>query len=261
MYLSASLLPRARPATLTPMEHVPPEVFGEDYLYFYEGFLGDEASDAQVEAIWRVLELEEGVEVLDVPCGHGRIANRLADRGARVVGLDADAVFLERARADAAERNVEVEYVEGDMRSLPWEERFDLVLNWFTSFGYFDDAGNRAWLREARTTLRPGGRVVLDVHNRDAFARNWLPVTLTERDGDLLVDRHRFDLVSGRNETDRFVVRDGRIRRADYSVRFFTFTELRDWLVDAGFSAVEVSGHEGEPLSLQVRRMLVVATR
>ena len=130
------------------MEHVPPEVFGEDYLYFYDAVLTDEVSDAQTERIWRLLGLTADIMLLDVPCGHGRIANRLAARGARVTGLDADPLFLERARAEAKARGVEVEYVEGDMRTLPWEGRFDVVLNWFTSFGYFDDEGNRAWLRE-----------------------------------------------------------------------------------------------------------------
>jgi SAM-dependent methyltransferase len=243
------------------VEHVPPELFGEDYLYFYEGALSDELSDAQAERIWRLLGLQAGVEVLDVPCGHGRIANRLAARGARVTGLDADGSFLERARADAAERGVDVDYLQGDMRTLPWEARFDLLLNWFTSFGYFDDVENRAWLREARKALREGGRLVLDVHNRDAFARNWLPVTMSERGDDLLVDRHGLDLVTGRAEADRFLVRDGNVRSVRFSVRFFTFTELRDWLLEAGFATVQVSGHEGEPLDLQVRRMLVVATR
>src|SRR5262249_14020673 len=163
------------------------------------------------------------------PCGHGRIANRLAARGARVTGLDADPLFLERARADAKARGVEVDYVEGDMRALPWEGRFDVVLNWFTSFGYFDDEGNRAWLREALKTLSLGGRLVLELWNRDAFARNWLPATMSERDGDLQVERHSLDLLTGRAETDRFIVRDGHVRVLHFSVRFFTFTELRDW--------------------------------
>jgi SAM-dependent methyltransferase len=244
-----------------PMEYVPPEAFGEDYLYFYDAFLTDEVSDAQADALWRLLELESGDEVLDVPCGHGRIANELAARGAIVTGLDANPLFLERARTDAAGRGVKVEYIQGDMRNLPWAERFDLVLNWFSSFGYFDDTGNRAWLREARKTLRPGGRLVIELWNRDALARNWLPVTMSERDGDLQVDRHRFDLLTGRAETDRFIVRGGRVRVVRFSVRAFTFTELREWLLGAGFSSVDVSGQEGQALDLQVRRMVIVATR
>jgi len=243
------------------MEYVPPDVFGEDYLYFYEEWLDDELSGAQAELLWRTLRLTEGAEVLDVPCGHGRIANRLAARGARVTGLDADAFFLERARTDAAERGVEVAYVQADMRKLPWEERFDAVVNWFTSFGYFDDEGNRAWLETARRTLKPGGRLAIDVHSRDVFMRNRGDAAVFERDGDLVVDRHRFDIETGREETERWMVRGGQVRTTKYSVRFYTFTELRWLLLDAGFAAVEAIGHDGKPLTLESRRMVVVATR
>jgi SAM-dependent methyltransferase len=243
------------------MEHVPPEVFGEDYLYFYEEGLTDDVSDAQAALLWDVLGLTEGSEVLDVPCGHGRIANRLASRGARVTGLDADALFLDRARTDAAARRVEVEYVEGDMRELPWSDRFDAAVNWFTSFGYFDDEGNKAWLEAARRTLKPGGRLALDVHNRDAFMGSLIPAFVIEQGGDLLVDRHRFDVETGRAETERWIVRDGRVRKTGYSVRFFTFTELRDLLLAAGFAAVRGVGHDGQPLTLESRRMIVIATR
>ena len=243
------------------MDYVPPEMFGEDYLYFYEDWLHDELSDAQAERIWQTAGLVDGAEVLDVPCGHGRIANRLAARGARVTGLDADAFFLDRARADAAERRVEVEFVLGDMRELPWSDRFDAVVNWFTSFGYFDDEGNKAWLAAARQTLKVGGRLAIDVHNRDVFMRNRNPASMVERDGDLLVDRHRFDVETGREESERWIVRGGRVRTTSYSVRFYTFTELRSLLLEAGFSHVEGLGHDGEPLTLESRRMIVVATR
>ena len=237
------------------------DVFDDDYLYFYETFLTEELSDANTEVLWRLLELDAGAEVLDIGSGHGRIANRLAERGARVTGLDATPLFLERAREDAARRGVEVEYVEGDMRALPWEERFDAAFVWFTTFGYFDEEGNRRVLAEARRALRPGGRLALDVHNALAFARNWLPVTLVERDGDLLVDRHRFDVLTGRAETERFVVRGGRVRATRYAVRFFTFTELRDWLLAAGFSRVDGYARDGGELRFETARMVVVATR
>ena len=243
------------------MEHVPPEVFGEDYLYFYEEWLDDDLSNSQAELIWETLELRTGDEVLDVPCGHGRIANRRAQRGARVTGVDADAFFVEHARADAAARGVEVEYVHGDMRELPWTQRFDAALNWFTSFGYFDDDGNRAWLETVLGTLKSGGRFAIDVHSRDVFMRNRVPAAVSERDGDLVVDRFSYDVATGRETTERWIVRGGNVRKTEYSVRFYTFTELRSLLLDAGFATVEGIGHDGGPLTLETRRMIVIATR
>ena len=77
-------------------------VFDEDYLYFYETFLHDERNEKEAELIARLLDLGPGADVLDVPCGHGRIAVRLARRGCRVTGLDASPLFLERARQAAA---------------------------------------------------------------------------------------------------------------------------------------------------------------
>ena len=91
--------------------------FDEDYLYFYEGFL-NERSDVEAELIWRLLELEPGMEVLDLACGHGRIANRLAERGARVTWLDRTPLFLDHAQREADERGADVEYVDGDFRWL-----------------------------------------------------------------------------------------------------------------------------------------------
>jgi SAM-dependent methyltransferase len=237
------------------------QVFDEDYLYFYESALADERSDAETEVIWQLVGLEAGMDLLDLGCGHGRIANRLAARGCRVTGLDATPLFLERARADAAERGVEVEYVEGDMRVLRWSDRFDGVLLWFTTFGYFGDDDNRRVLTEAHRALRPGGRLAIELHNRDVYVRRLLPFTAMERDGNLMVDRHQFDIHTGRTYSERFVVRDGRVRRADYSVRFFTFTELRDWLLAAGFERVDGYDSDGGELTSETRRMVVVGTR
>jgi SAM-dependent methyltransferase len=237
------------------------ELFDEDYLYFYESALSDTRSDAETEVIWELLDLHAGLAVLDLGCGHGRIANRLAAQGCRVTGLDATPLFLELARADAAERGVEVEYVEGDMRALPWSDRFDRVLIWFTTFGYFGDDDNRRVLREAHRALRAGGRLAIELHNRDRYVRGLLPFTATERDGNLMVDRHDFDVQTGRSVNERFIVRDGRVRRAQYSVRFFTFTELRDWLLAAGFARVDGYDSGGGELTSETRRMVVVGSR
>jgi SAM-dependent methyltransferase len=236
------------------------EVFGDDYLYFYEPRLA-EVSDSDTELIWRLLELEPGLEVLDLACGHGRIANRLAARGARVTGLDATPAFLERARRDAAELGVEVEYVEGDMRSLPWDGRFDRILCWFTSYGYFGDDDNRAVLREAHRALRPDGALLIENNNLASLLPRWLPAIVEERDGNFSIDRGSFDPVSSRGITERVIVRDGEARRFSFSLRMFIGAELRDWLLQAGFSTVELYGEDGEPLTAESRRMITIARR
>lgn len=210
-------------------------LFDEDYLYFYEPLLTPERSESEVDLIWQLLDLKPGMTVLDLACGHGRIANRLAERGCSMTGLDATDFFLQQARLDADERGVEMEYIKGDMRSLPWTECFDCVINWFTAYGYFDDVDNRQVLMEACRALKPGGKLLLDHQNRDRVLKNFHPAFVTERDGNYMIDLDRYNILTGRTENERIIVRDGKIRRLQYFIRLFTYPELRDWLLQAGF--------------------------
>ena len=73
--------------------------FGDDYLYFYEESIDDEHSDADTAEILGLLDLPAGSRILDAPCGHGRIARRLAAAGMEVTGVDLTA-GLSRAGAD-----------------------------------------------------------------------------------------------------------------------------------------------------------------
>ncbi|HEX6457285.1 MAG TPA: methyltransferase domain-containing protein [Thermoleophilaceae bacterium] len=233
------------------------EVFDEDYLYFYGPGL-DAASESDAGLICQLLQLAPGMKVLDVACGHGRIANRLAQRGADVTGLDASELFLERAR----EAPTDASYILGDMRELPWpDETFDCVISWFTSFGYFDDEDNRRVLAEARRVLRPCGRLLIENNNLVELLPRWLPYVVVERGDDLMVDRPKFDAETGRATTERVVVRDGRVRRFRFSVRMFVAAELGDWLRAAGFDTVSFYGADGERLTAGSRRMITVAQR
>lgn len=251
-------------------------MYDEDYLYFLAAPPGesefathgptvpgtDVAGETVAELVWRLLDLRPDMSVLDLACGHGDLANRLAARGCRVTGLDFSSVFLERARADAAAAGLTVDYVEGDMRSLPWDDgRFDRVVNWSTAFGYFDDVTNRAVLDQIVRVLRPGGRLAMDLDNLPKFLASYAPsrVVAARENGDMLVDRYHLDALTGRFEAERTVVRDGRARRVNFVKRLFGFPEIRDWLLAAGFAAMTGYGEDGRPLTADHKRMIVVA--
>ena len=231
-------------------------VFDEDYLYFYDTFLTSERNAKEVDQVVTLIEREAGAEILDCPCGHGRITNALAEQGFSMTGLDATELFLERARADAQTRGLDVEYVHGDMRSLPWRDRFDCIVNWFTSFGYFDDATNREVARGFHDALRPGGRLVLETFNVLRLAKYEQRLDLVERGDDLMIDKVDFDPSTSVISSERIVVRGGSVRRANYRIRLYTFAELRALLESVGFGEVR-PGIEPDAEN----RLVVVADR
>ncbi|MGA2933378.1 MAG: class I SAM-dependent methyltransferase, partial [Acidimicrobiales bacterium] len=122
--------------------------FGDDYLYFYEESIDDEHSDADTAEILGLLDLPPGSRILDAPCGHGRIARRLAAVGMQVTGVDLTPAYLEQARADPRLPADAVTYLQGDVRSLPVDGPFDAVVCWLNSFGYYDDDDCHRVLRE-----------------------------------------------------------------------------------------------------------------
>jgi SAM-dependent methyltransferase len=92
----------------------------------------------EVEGIVNLLALPERSEILDLCCGHGRHAIALAQRGYRVTGQDLSEFLLARGRAEADAKTVELDWILSDMRRIPFEQRFDAVINIFSSFGYLE---------------------------------------------------------------------------------------------------------------------------
>ncbi|MGY2933037.1 SAM-dependent methyltransferase [Bradyrhizobium sp. GM6.1] len=235
--------------------------FGEDYLHFDGVIHSAETSDRQSRAIWDLLSLSPGSSVLELGCGYGRIANRLARQGARVAGLDVSPVLLKKAKFDAAERGLDVEYVLGDMRTLPWRDRFDAVFLWYTTFGYFDDADNESVLCEAASSLRTGGRLLIDYVNRFAPGQQSQRYWLVQRNDDLRIDVWRSDVLTDRRYCERIVVREGSVKRMRFSFRQYGFSEYVRMLKNAGFQTVEAFGQDGAAFTSEGPRLVVVARK
>jgi len=142
-------------------------------------------SDAEAARfIDRLVEREglaEGAAVLDLGCGAGRHARRLASHGFDVTGLDLSAESLRRARPS---ESATLRFVRQDMRRPFGADRFDHILNLFTSFGYFEDvADHLAVVQNIAAALRPGGSVVIDYLNVRSAERHLNPEEVAERDG------------------------------------------------------------------------------
>ncbi|MDD9369682.1 MAG: class I SAM-dependent methyltransferase [Acidimicrobiales bacterium] len=165
------------------------------------------------------------------------------------------------AGARAWQRGVTVDYRRGDMRAIPWVDRFDAVVSWFTAYGYFDDEQNRAVLAGVHRSLRPGGRFLVELNHKDGLLPHWLPSTVERVVDDVLIDERTFDPLTGRSHARRTTIRDGRVHEASFFVRLFGYTELRDWLLQAGFRDVVGFAGDGADLTAASRRMILVAQK
>lgn len=235
--------------------------YDEDYLFFSAEITNAERTANELEFIWQVLQLRPGQTVLDLGCGHGRIANGLAERGAAVTGIDAVPLFLERARADAAKAGLSVDYREGDMRDLAGLGPFDAVILWFFSFGYHSDDDNLKVLEAASRVLRPGGMLLIDQYNTASLARAGDGYRVLDLGDSLLLQRPVCDLENGRWGAERIAVRDGAIRRSRFTCRCYSATEMKTMLAGAGFGAPTFLGDGFEKLGLDSTKQIVLATK
>jgi SAM-dependent methyltransferase len=234
----------------------------EDYLHFYEDTLRTERTEHQVDVLTAHLGMFPGMRVLDLGCGHGRHTLELARRGFDVVGIDRMEGFLGLARREASAAGLDVRFDLGDAREIEDVEAFDRVLCLFDVFGLHTDEENLDVLRRITRALRPGGKVCLDVRNRDWIVRALLPVAILQKGADLMIDRHVFDPISGRLVDYRVMVRDGRTKEARFSVRLYHFTELRALLASVGLVVTEAFGTwDGDPIGLQHNRMVLMCAK
>lgn len=230
-----------------------PAMFPEDRI---------EGGDEDVEQILALTGFEGG-PVLDLCCGPGRHTVALARRGLAVTAVDRTAYLLSRARERAAAAGVEVEWVQEDMRRFRRPGAFGLALNLFTSFGYFDEAGNQRVLGNLYHNLRPGGQAVIDVFSKERLARVFEATGSRElADGSLLVERREIydDWQRVRNEW--ILVKGGQATSFRLDLAVYSGLELRDRLERAGFGEVRLyGGFDGSPYGREALRLVAVAAK
>jgi len=225
--------------------------FSKEYLDLYYN-RDDKSAKAEAEFAAKVMDLPEQSRVLDIACGGGRHARAMEELGFDVVGLDLSQDLLAAAAG--------VTRVRGDMRALPFDASFDAATSFFTSFGYFDEEGNRSVLRTAAAAIRPGGVYMLDYLNAMLVRTTIVPESEEDRDGAHYSIRRRIE--DGRVVKDVTVTRDDETFAYTESVRLYIHNELIEMLAAAGLDAMAAYGDFDErDYTTDSPRCIVVAKK
>ncbi len=239
--------------------------FGDEWLRSIALHIPAERTAHEVDFAVKVLALEPGARVLDLACGHGRHSLELARRGYRVTGLDLSEPSLAIARETASQAGLDVEFIHGDMREIPFTGEFDAVINLFTAFGYLEsEAEDQRVLDSVARALKPGGGFLIDTINALWLFRHFEPHGWQElEDGTLLLEDRRYNPLTGRNEvTWQLIHPDGTRHQQAHSLRLYTLVELAAMLRRAGLRVEATWGDfEGTEYGMDTRRMIVLARK
>jgi SAM-dependent methyltransferase len=214
------------------------------YLKVYSHRNDDEAKSC-LETIISKTGLESfepsDITVMDIACGAGRHALELARQGFKTTANDLSPFLLECTRSQADRENISIECTREDMRHITAENRYDLVVQLFSSFGYFKTKGEDLQVLEnVYRSLKKGGWYILDLMNPVYLKKNLIPTSSRNIEG-LNVSEQR-SIESNR------VIKQITIRSSDESISFeesvtlYSLKTMKDMLQSTGFIIDRIIG-------------------
>lgn len=211
------------------------------------------------------LRLPRASVVLDLGCGQGELSIELTRRGYSVVGYDLSVYQLAMAGDNAQNAGQKINFLQGDMREMAFDTMFDGILCWDTTFGYFEEEKNLEVLHRIKKALKPGGRLLLDILNRDFVGQQAPYNHWFEGDGCVCMDDMNMDWITNRLRVKRSIILDdGRSKEVQYSIRLYSLSEIGRLLHDVGFRVALVSGGtatRGAFFGPVSRRIIIEATK
>jgi cyclopropane fatty-acyl-phospholipid synthase-like methyltransferase len=212
----------------------------EHYLALYRHRNSEEASQA-LDLIERTTKISKNAAILDLACGAGRHSIGLAKRGyTNITAIDLSPTLLKEAEKTAHTEGVNIFFKKQDMRNFSGQ--YDLIINLFTSFGYFEtDEENEEVILKIGRHLHPKGYFVLDFLNVQFLKSNFSPF-----DEKILSSGHRIEqareIRNNRVEKKIRIHFDDTVKEYHESVRLFTLTDFQKMFTDAGLQIKEIFG-------------------
>ena len=212
----------------------------DEYLLVYKH---RDRSEAEIlkNLVLKNVEREKVKLVLDMACGSGRHAISFAQAGFDVTAIDLSENLLNVAKSNAEKEKVNVDFILSDIRKFNPEKKFDLVLNLFTSLGYFEkDDENAKVVQKAFELMNSGGWFVLDYFNKNYILNNLIPITVENIAGKRITQTR--EIKNNRVEKN-IIIRNGE-KESHYqeSVRLYSKEEVIKILERTGFEILKIFG-------------------
>ena len=220
-----------------------------------------EKAQEEVANIISLLNISETASVLDLCCGPGRHSLQLARQGFSVTAVDRTKMYLERARKQAETEGLKIEFIEDDMRRFCRPDSFDVAINLFTSFGYFEDmSDDRQVAANVYRALRDKGVFLIDIMGKEGLARIFRERDWYELDNIMVLEERKVCANWSWIENRWFMIKDGKMDESKVSHRLYSAAELAALLSDCGFKSIDVYGDlTGAPYDHTAKRLVLVA--
>lgn len=219
----------------------------------------------EVDGIVRLLNLQGNERILDVPSGYGRHSIELAKRGFSVTGLELNSIHIDKAISDAKSVNVNVRFVKGNMIDIPFQREFNVVINMFYSFGFFEtDAENSKVLEGIYDALAPGGQFLF---HTDVNISRIISGKYREDENRRLESGKSLRIIDAYDPNTKringaWIITDSyhsEIRK-NYSVRVYTAQEFTEFCRQVGFEHFQIFGDwDLTPYSDESEDMIIIA--
>jgi SAM-dependent methyltransferase len=184
--------------------------------------------------------------ILDLGCGPGLYAERLARRGHTCVGIDYSPASIDYARQTAQQEALACTYRCQDIRQADFGTGFDLAMLIFGEYNVFCPADARSILQKTRQALQPAGRLLLEVHSFETLYRmGHAPATWYTTQKGLFADQphllleESFWSPESQAVTNRYFRIDaatGAVRRYAASYQAYSEEGYRNLLAETGFT-------------------------
>ena len=220
-----------------------------------------EKAQEEVANIISLLNISETASVLDLCCGPGRHSLQLARQGFSVTAVDRTKMYLERARKQAETEGLKIEFIEDDMRRFCRPGSFDVAINLFTSFGYFEDMNDdRQVAANVYRSLRDKGVFLIDIMGKEVLARIFRERDWYELDNIMVLEERKVCANWSWIENRWLMIKDGKMDEWKVSHRLYSAAELAALLSDCGFKAIDAYGDlTGAPYDHTAKRLVLVA--